>query len=234
MKVSAIWRYPVKSLQGERVDATEVDRRGVRGDRHWSIFDPRTGHTLTARREPALLFASARLLDDGDVRIALPDGSMPRTDEDLSDWLGRPVQLVTAGQRGGLYETPVDPEHEDGEWTRWRGPGGSFHDSARTQVSLVSTATIGEWDVRRFRPNLVVDTGGEERLVGSTVTVGSAELSVSKRIDRCVVVTRAQPGIDRDLDVFRTITREHGTYLGVAALVTAAGTIAVGDEVLAR
>jgi uncharacterized protein (DUF427 family) len=113
------------------------------------------------------------------VRITLPDGSTPQTDDDLSDWLGRRVRLVAAGQRGGLYENPVDPEDEDGEWTTWRGPGGAFHDSTRTKVSLVSTETIGAWDVRRFRPNIVVERGGEDDLVGSTVMIGSAELSIA-------------------------------------------------------
>lgn len=234
MKVAALWRYPVKSLQGEQVPATEVDRRGLSGDRHWAIVDPASGFTLTARRVPELLFATASLDGDGSVRITLPDGTTPATDDDLSDWLGRSVRLVTAGQRGGLYETPDDPEHEDGEWRQWRGPGGAFHDSARTQVSLVSTPSLGDWDERRFRANVVVDAGGEDDLVGSTVTVGSAELDIVKRIDRCVVVTRAQPGIERELDVFRRINRARDTCMGVAAMVSGTGTIAVGDEVLAH
>ena len=133
-----------------------------------------------------------------------------------------------------MYETPDDPEHEDGEWRQWRGPGGAFHDSARTQVSLVSTPSLGDWDERRFRANVVVDAGGEDDLVGSTVTVGSAELDIVKRIDRCVVVTRAQPGIERELDVFRRINRARDTCMGVAAMVSGTGTIAVGDEVLAH
>jgi uncharacterized protein YcbX len=234
VKVAALWRYPVKSLQGEQVAASDVDRRGLAHDRHWAIVDPATGFTLTGRRVPELLFAAASLDGDGGVRITLADGTNPRTDDDLSDWLGRSVRLVTAGQRGGLYETPVDPEHEDGAWRQWRGPGGAFHDSARTQVSLVSTASLGDWDERRFRANVVVDAGGEDDLVGCTVDVGSAELDIVKRIDRCVVVTRAQPGIERDLDVFRRIARARDTCMGVAAMVSAAGTIAVGDEVLAR
>jgi uncharacterized protein YcbX len=232
MRVAALWRFPVKSLQGERVEVTDVDHRGLTGDRHWAIFDPASGFTLTARRVPELLFASAALGGEGGVRITLADGSIPGSDADLSDWLGRPVQLVTAGQRGGLYETPLDPEHEEGEWRQWRGPGGAFHDSARTKVSLVSTGSMGGWNERRFRSNVVVEAaaGEEVGFVGSTVSIGSARLDVVKRIDRCVVVTRAQPGIERDLDVFRRLVREQETCIGVAAMVSGAGTIAVGDE----
>lgn len=226
--MAALWRYPVKSMQGELLESADVDRHGIHGDRHWALVDVDCGMTLTGRRQPELLFASARL--DGDtVRITLPDGSEPRGDADLSDWLGRKVRLDIAGQRGGLFETPADPEHEDGQWYQWRGPGGSFHDSAKTHLSIVSRSTMRDWDVRRFRPNVVLDGEGEDGLVGTTVTAGTATLHVMKQIDRCVVVTRAQPGLTRDLDVIRVINRERASYLGVAAVVSAAGRIAVGD-----
>jgi hypothetical protein len=234
MKVAALWRYPVKSLQGERVTTSHVDRRGLDGDRRWAIVDVASGYTLTARRVPELLYASAAIDPDGDVRITLEHGAVVRSDAELSDWLGRRVELVTAGQRGGLYETPVDPEDEGGAWRQWRGPGGAFHDSARTQVSIVSTTSVGEWDPRRFRANVVVDAGGEDDLVGSTLSVGSAQLEIVKRIDRCVVVTRAQPGIARDLDVWRRLRQDRDACIGVAATVSTPGTIAVGDEIRAR
>jgi uncharacterized protein YcbX len=230
VKVAAIWRYPVKSLQGEALERAEVGRHGLVGDRGWAIVDDATGFTLTARREPRLLFAQASVADDG-LRITLEGGATPTSDADLSDWLGRPVHLVEAGQRGGLFETPADPEDEAGEWLQWRGPGGAFHDSARTKVSLVSTATLGAWDALRFRSNVVVDSAGEDALVGRSITIGTTALAVLKHIDRCVVVTRPQPGIERDLDVLRTINRERATCLGVGATVTLAGHMAVGDAV---
>jgi uncharacterized protein YcbX len=96
----------------------------------------------------------------------------------------------------------------------------------------VSTGSLDGWDERRFRSNVVIEATAQEEvgLVGAEVAVGSARLDVVKRIDRCVVVTRAQPGIERDLDVFRRLAREHETCIGVAATVAAPGTIAVGDE----
>jgi uncharacterized protein YcbX len=90
-----------------------------------------------------------------------------------------------------------------------------------------------DWDVRRFRPNVVVD-GDDEALVGTAVIVGTVGLDVVKQIDRCVVVTRPQPGLPRDLEPLRTINRERGTFLGVGALVTHPGRLAVGDEVTSR
>jgi uncharacterized protein len=76
----------------------------------------------------------------------------------------------------------------------------------------------------------VID-GDEHDLVDRKFRVGSVELEVVKRIGRCVMTTRPQPGgIERDLDVLRTINRDRAGFLGVGALVITAGTIAVGDE----
>jgi uncharacterized protein YcbX len=115
---------------------------------------------------------------------------------------------------------------------RWQGPPGTFHDSTRTAVSIVSTTNLRSWDVRRFRPNVLVDGGDEDELVGSSVAIGTAQLDVVKQVDRCVVVTRPQPGLPRDLEPLRTINRERATFLGVGALVASPGRLAVGDEVV--
>jgi uncharacterized protein len=229
VQVVGLWRYPVKSMQGEPLESTDVDEHGLVADRRWALLDTTTGLTLTARRQPELLLASA-CLDGSTVRITLPDGSTARDDRDLSEWLGHPVALVEADdERRGTFETPVDAEHEEGEWVRWTGPAGTFHDSTRTAVSVLSTTNLRGWDVRRFRPNVVVD-GDEDALVGTSVTAGTVGLDVVKQIDRCVVVTRPQPGLSRDLEPLRTINRERATFLGAGALVARPGRIAVGDE----
>jgi MOSC domain-containing protein len=232
MRVLSLWRYPVKSMQGEELDQVRVDDLGVVGDRQWAVVDVATGLALTGRREPALLFARGRLDGDGGVAVELPDGSVATSDDALTAWLGRPVELRRAAPAShGRYEIAADFETEDtSEWLQWDGPDGTFHDSGRTRVSLISAAAMGDWQWRRFRGNVVID-GDEHELVDRKVRVGSAELEVVKRISRCVMTTRPQPdGIERDLDVLRTINRDNGGFLGVGALVIAAGAIAVGDE----
>jgi uncharacterized protein len=235
LRVLELWRYPVKSLAGERVDATAITYDGLVGDRAYALFDLETGNGLTARRSPELLFASATWNDDGSVEIVLPDGSVAKDDDALSQWLGRAVQLRAAAQQGERrYENPADFEHEDASaWTVWHGPRGPFHDSTRARVSLVSTGTIGAWDPRRFRANVLLDGEGEDALVGARVALGGAVLEVQKRIDRCVMTTRPQPdGIERDLDVLRTINRERDGCLAIGALVDRPGDVRVGDELL--
>jgi uncharacterized protein YcbX len=232
MRVVALWRYPVKSMQGEQLDVADVRTAGIVADRQWAVVDNTTGLALTARRCPDLLFAAARLTDGG-VAIELPSGEIATDDAALSAWLGRDVTLQAAG-KSGTYEIASDFEDEAGsEWMQWTGPAWSFHDSGRTHVSILSTGSIGSWDWRRFRGNVIVeaDDRAENVLVGSTVTAGTTRLDVGKQIDRCVMTTRPQPGgIERDLDVLRTINAERATFLGVGATVAKPGTIRLGDE----
>ena len=238
LTVVELWRFPVKSLRGERLERATITEQGIEGDRGFGIVDDATGLVLTARREPALLHASAALAGpDGEVTITLPDGRTARDDADLSGWLGRPVHLEAARPEvAGRFETQLDFEHEDtADWFQWDGPTGAFHDSTRTRVSLVSLPTMRDWDRRRFRINVVLEGDGEDEdeLVGRTVRIGDVELDVQKLIDRCVMVTRAQPdGIERDLDVLRTIHRERAGNLGIGALVVTPGTIAAGDALV--
>jgi uncharacterized protein YcbX len=233
VRVAELWRYPVKSLQGERVAVAPLTARGLAGDRGWALFDLETGLGLTARRRPDLLHASARLRDDGQVDITLPDGSVATTDDALSEWLGRPVALRAAAATSGprRYENPEDLETEaDDSWEVFEGSAQAFHDSSA--LTLLSTATVEGRPMRRFRPNVVLDHGGEDALVGSTVRIGDAVVALTEQVSRCVMVTRSQPGaIDVDRDVLRWIHRERGGVLAVGGTVLRPGLARVGDPV---
>jgi uncharacterized protein YcbX len=233
-RITEIWRYPVKSMQGEALDRADIGAAGVVGDRQWAIVDLDTGLALTARRQPELLYAAAALDGEDRVVITMPDGTTTVDDAALSAWLGHSVALTRADAVDhGTYEIAGDFENEaTAEWFQWDGPTNSFHDSTRTQVSIIGTDTLGAWDVRRFRPNVVVEGSGEDEWVTTSVAIGGARLDVVKQIDRCVITTRPQPGgIDRDLDVLRTVNRDRAGNLGVGALVATPGTITVGDEI---
>ena len=232
LRVAELWRFPVKSLQGERLDSVHVGSDGLAGDRRFAIYDLATGFGLTARRVPELLFASARLLGDDALEITLPNGSLASDDDALSGWLGRRVELRSASAEvARRYENLVDFEREPAsEWAPFECAPGPFHDSARARVSLLSTGTIGSWHPRRFRSNVLLEGEGEDALVGSSIALGTAILDVGMRIQRCVMTTRQQPGcIERDLSVMRTIAREHNARLAVGALVSQPGLVRVGD-----
>jgi uncharacterized protein len=232
MRVVELWRFPVKSLGGERLPAADVGPEGLAGDRQWALFDTDSGFGLTARRVPELLFATARLRPDGAVEVVLPDGTVTADDDVLTRWLGRPVALRAAAEAAGTrrYENPLDVE-ADADWQPFEGAGGAFHDNADFRVTLVSAGTLGSWDRRRFRANVVLDGAGEDDLAGTRVRLGGVVLDVDRPVTRCVMVTRPQPGgIDRDTGVLRTIHRERGGTLAVGGRVLATGRVAVGDE----
>jgi uncharacterized protein YcbX len=235
VRVLELWRYPVKSLQGERLSESWIGPLGIPRDRGWALFDRDTGLGLTARRVPELLFGAARVTDGGAVEVVLPDGTVTADDAVLSDWLGRRVELRAATENEGAAPTYEDPGDEtpDGptEWAQWQGATGPFHDSPRIRLSLVSTGTLGSWDRRRFRANVLLDGEGEDALRGREVALGAASLLVGAPIARCVMTTRPQPGgIGRDTSVLKTIHRERDGFLAVRAGVLEPAVVRVGDE----
>lgn len=235
MRVLELWRYPVKSMQGERLPVAEVGSEGIVGDRGWALFDTHTGLGLTARRVPALLFATGRCHENGGAEVVLPDGTVTADDGVLSDWLGRRVALRRAGTvEGPRYESPDDEEIATGSgWHEWEGGSGAFHDIAVARLSLISTGTLGAWDRRRFRSNVLLEGAGEGGLTGSRIRIGSTVLDVNDPISRCVMVTRPQPGgIGRDTSVLKTIHRQYAGDLAVGAQVHTPGTVRAGDVLI--
>lgn len=230
VRVAEIWRFPVKSLGGEMLQSAQVDELGISGDRAWGLYDPAADKVLTARREPRLLFLSAQVIDGVPV-IKGADGEVLPDDDALSDWLGQRVVLRAAGAGEVRFEAPLDEDAES-NWVAWDSTHGTFHDG-RSKLSIVSRGSIGAWDRRRFRLNVVVDEGDERDLAGE-VRVGTVHLMIRQPIDRCIMVTRAQPGIERDLEVLKQIRRERDNELGMGAVVAAAGEMAVGDELVSR
>ena len=247
MEIVGVWRYPVKSLQGEALDEAVVETDGLEGDRRWSIRDGRTGRILTARRRPELLHGAAAYRD-GVPGITLPGGLVAegpgtRTDRLLSEWLAGPMSLVSSVQeapgRAEYFEDAIDDSSRAIEWTM---PERRYVDAADllvlTTASLRTAAALhpaGTWEPRRFRPNLLVvveeDGWVEDAWIGRDVHAGSAVLAPAQGCIRCTMVTREQPGIEADRDVFRTLARHHDARFGVWCDVTTPGCVAVGSIV---
>jgi uncharacterized protein len=250
--VVELWRYPVKSMQGEPLGTATLTTTGIPGDRAWGVTDVATGRVLSAKTVPQLLDASATTTEGG-VQIHLPDGTtLTPHDRDcdhvLSDWLGRPVTLHPAGAATS-YEMTFDPPDDQAELVEIPTPAGTLFDLAGvhllTTSSLATAAAahpVGAWAPRRFRPNLVIDTDPatgypEDEWVDHHLTIGAIELRVLKRTVRCAIPLRAQPAahgqsaLARDVTMYRTLARHHDNHLGAYADATRPGTVTPGDPV---
>lgn len=261
--VVALWRYPVKSMQGEELNAAAVNQRGFIGDRAYALVDAADGKVASAknpRKWPSLFDFRAVLAEpprDGGrlppVRITLPDGTLVGSEQEdlnkvLSDVLGRQVTLSAAApQTASLEEYWPDLEgltHREAV-TDEALPAGTFFDFAVAHV--LTTATIdhlrelypqGRFEVRRFRPNLVVQPSPEEKgfvengWIGRTLAVGDeVRFRITGGCPRCVMTTLAQSDLPRDLGVLHTAVEHNQAHVGVYAAVAQGGTIRRGDPV---
>jgi uncharacterized protein len=253
--VTGLWRYPVKSLGGEpilraRLAPGPIHR--IEGDREWGVFDAATGKLLSAKSVGLLLTARARWSSaDGETLIDLPTtttplpASSPETSRALSAWLDRDVILRHAPTAA---TSTVDIELDDGTGDGPRGldsfdtQPGMLYDS-RSTLHVLSAATAaaldrdhgpGGGDLRRFRPNVVVDgldAFGEDAWVDADVQLGTVVAHVRKRTERCVIISRAQPGVDADRALLRHLKATRDLRLGVYLDPRGPGEVALGDPV---
>ena len=261
--VVALWRYPVKSMMGEELNAADLTQRGLLGDRAYALVDRSTGKVVSAKnpRKWSKLFDFRAAFIEAPrsgqkippVRITLPNGTIATTeqgdlDQALSNVLGREVTLATTAP-----ETPSLEEY----WPDLDGlahretvtdesmPAGTFFDLA--VVHVLTTASIdrlrefypqGRFEVRRFRPNIVVepDSGAkgfvENDWIGRTLALGDeVRLSITGPCPRCVMTTLPQGDLPRDSGILRTAAQHNQVNVGVYANVVRGGTIRRGDPV---
>lgn len=246
--ITQLWRYPVKSFQGEQVEALPIAAGGATGDRTLAVVDPAGGKVLSAKRWADLLLASARV-DGDDVVVTLPDGtehaaSDPGVHGALSAWLDQDVRLEAPPADASLpMELYTGMSDEDTPLFDWTGPPGTWLDLA--DAHWLTTATLrtaaelhpdGEWDVRRFRPTALIDTpdAGFAEDAWTTIALGDVHSDVMMPTMRCSMPSRAQPGLTRDKAIGTTIRDQHGNNLGVYAAITLGGTLHLGDSVNTR
>jgi len=234
--VEAIFRYPVKSMGGERLEAANLGWHGLEGDRRLAFrrLDDRGGFPwLSASKLPdLLLFAPQRRPDgaQGDLptHIRTPDGEeMPIFGEDLATEVGR------------RYGSPVQMMHLK---------NGIFDDA---NISVIASDTVHEigrlsgrsLDVRRFRPNVVVRLlrslpFQEDEWVGSVLSFGEGDdapaITATMRDLRCSMVNLDPDSASPAPEVMKAIVRANQNNAGVYGAVTRVGRVAVGQPILLR
>lgn len=245
-RVTALHRYPVKSMQGEALDSTDIGENGIPLDRAWAVREVASDRVLTAKRAPLLLRASA-FVREGVVMVALEDAEpVPATDPGLSArlsrWLGLDVRLeaATSGTEGVYeFQTEGDPSADVVDMPVLDG---TFFDCAPlhllTTSSLAAAAASDaslDWDVRRFRPTVMVETEGpgfvEDAWVDSEVTIGGLRCEVLMPTIRCAMPMASQPGLPAAPTLMSGLKTVHRALLGVYATVLVPGMVRVGDMV---
>ncbi|MEO6238400.1 MAG: MOSC N-terminal beta barrel domain-containing protein [Vicinamibacterales bacterium] len=235
-EVEAIFRYPVKSMRGERLEAAELGWYGVEGDRRLAFrrVDNRSGMPWrTASTLPDLvLFAAERreggAQDDTPTHVRTPDGEeMPILGEDLAAEVGRrhgaPVRMMQL--RHGIFD--------------------------EASLSVIASDTVREIarlaglspDVRRFRPNVVVrllrsGPFQEDEWLAGVLSFGEGDdapaMMVTMRDLRCSMVNLDPDSARPAPEMMKAVVRANQNHAGIYGVVTRIGRLAVGQRIFLR
>ena len=235
-RISAVFRYPVKSMAGELLDVARLSWHGIEGDRRLAfrrLADKSGLPWLTASKLPQLLLYKPFGLDTNTAEllpthVRTPDGEdyELRSDElreEVSSRYGSDVELMYL-KHGIFDESPISVISL-----------GTVHSVARESGRGVDLC-----DLRRFRPNVVIETDSaepfeEDRWVGRTLMFGEgnsgAAIRVTMKDERCVMVNFDPDTAEKDSEVMKTVVRMNENYAGVYGTVVRAGELRVGQVV---
>ncbi|MBD7976549.1 MULTISPECIES: MOSC domain-containing protein [Pseudomonas] len=263
MHLSALYRYPLKSAMGERLQASPVDELGLHGDRRWMLVDADSGRFLSQRVLPAMTRLQARWQSEQQLLLSAPEMSpllvdLPAADQALrsvsvwkdelnvpdagdaaADWasrlLGRACRLVYV------------PAHRTRQVDRrYAGDGRRVAFADGFPVLLIGQASLEDLsarvgrplEMRRFRPNLVIDGSLPYAEDGwRRIRIGEVEFQVVKPCTRCAITTLDPDTGERSVDLeplatLQTYRRgEKGVMFGQNLLVEGEGRLEVGMPV---
>src|SRR5208282_2102640 len=235
-QVKALFRYPVKSMRGERLEAANLGWHGIDGDRRLAFrrMDDRSGFPwLTASKLPELLLFAPLRRENGaqadlPTHVRTPDGAeMPVFGDDLATEVGRrygaPVQMMQL-------------KH------------GVFDDASISVIASDTVREIGRLagqspDVRRFRPNVVVRLlrsipFQEDEWLGGVLTFGEGDdapaIAVTMHDVRCSMVNLDPDSASPAPEVLKAVVRANQNNAGIYGAVTRIGRLAIGQTVLLR
>lgn len=235
MQILELWRYPVSSVGGERLSGAALGPGGVPGDRQFAIVDDETSQPAAPEKIPKwrkLLLLSARSEGLDKPEVLFPDGAVFAIDD-------RRLHAAISGLVGfsvSVCRYPL-PElsHFNMPVVENRYKPAPLHIVSQSSIDRLSDIVGAPIDARRFRPNLVVD--GEDRSdfeenhwIGRTLKIGWVSCFVSEPTVRCGMTIVAQPDIEENAEVLRTLLRHNKRNFGAYCEVLNGGTVAVGDQ----
>jgi len=210
MHIQELWRYPVKSMRGERLTAATLHRSGIQGDRNIVVVSQAGDRVITARTHPGLLGLQASVSEEG---ITLIEGYPWHSAEALAltrRASGEAVRLVDAGERAERFDVLPLLVATDG----------AIH-----ELGL---------DLRRLRPNIVIGgvAGQTERTwPGLALHSDQVVIEVAQLRRRCVMTTFDPDTLRQDIGVLRKIVKQGSGKLALDCAITHAGVLHEGDPV---
>jgi hypothetical protein len=210
MHVQALWRYPVKSMRGERLAEASLKKSGMQGDRNIVVVSDSSSNVITARTHPGLLGLQASVSANGVTTI---EGHLWHSPEALAltcKAAGESVQLIDAGEQTERFDV--------------------------LPLLVATDGAIEElgMDLRRLRPNIVIGgvKGHSERSwPGALLRSGELAIRVAQLRMRCVMTTYDPDTLHQDLRVLRKIVKEANGKLALDCAVAAPGVLQEGDSI---
>ncbi len=256
--VGELWRYPVKSLRGQGLREMTVTADGVLGDRAYAIRELKYGAILSAKMLPSMLALRSCWAvepgaeEPGIVRIEMPDGTTVEGDlaqaaEILSARLALAVRLERT-RSGPLSNDDIEAIRKGEAFlTPWKffdeGPVHLLATGTLKHLQALEASEAGEsdFDPRRFRPNILIDTGDntggfiEDRWLGGILEIGdTVRIADMWPAIRCSMVTHPQEELPYDPAILRAAAQHHQAYVGIFAAARVPGVIRVGDPVVLK
>ncbi|MDR2985613.1 MAG: MOSC domain-containing protein [Nocardiopsaceae bacterium] len=223
--VAGLFRYPVKSMRAEQLDAVDCSWQGLAGERRWAFIRDSNVYSgfpwLTIRERPEMALYRPRFADPdrpeaSPTLVRTPSGKeLDVADPALANELEPGARVIK--QNRGVFDT--------------------------MPLSLLTTRTVAnlghlvdaELTALRFRPNIVIEADGgdfpEDSWIGQILRVGPMRMRVDQRDVRCVMVTIDPETLERNPEVLRAITLHRDTKLGIYGSTVEPGRVALGDPV---
>lgn len=228
-RVVALYRYPVKSTAGEELASVPVTAAGLRHDRQWAAYTTDGGiasgkRTRRFRPVNGLMQWQSTASDDEEIAYLLsPSGRRFRVDDPaasamLTAALGQPLALRAETTTRHHDESPI-------------------HLLTTSSVAAVESLVGAGVDARRFRANIIVDTGAEPRFVeddwsGALLAVGpQVVLRLGPAMVRCVMIDQPQAGLSAQPKALKALNTERDMMLGLQAHAVHGGAITLADSV---
>ncbi|MGO4106220.1 MOSC domain-containing protein [Paenibacillus sp. YAF4_2] len=231
-EISEIYRYPIKSFAGEKLEDCVIEEYGLQGDRFVTFYDETKKDWykyMTARNIPNLLNYKAEF-KDGDIQVTSPDGRVFGWDEALLEEIqNQTTTTLTMSKRKEPHPEAKHPHLLSVD-------GASILIITDSSLNKLQETWGKELDDRRFRANFVItvndDTFTEGDWIGRKLSIGDTKLQVDSFCERCVLITMDPDTQVKDPTLLRKVNEEFNLHFGVYASVLQPGSVKLGDKVL--